>query len=75
MLLAEAARLAPEGMRGAATGGVLTFGQLGALLMPLAFAGLLGATGRHDLGFFLCGLPAFAAAVALLRGRGVQPPG
>jgi hypothetical protein len=35
VLLAEAARLAPEGMRGSATGGVLSFGQIGALLMPL----------------------------------------
>jgi hypothetical protein len=35
VLLAEAARLAPEGVRGSATGGVLSFGQIGALLMPL----------------------------------------
>ena len=41
VLLAETARLAPEGMRGAATGGVLSFGQTGALLMPLLYALLL----------------------------------
>ncbi len=67
VLLAEAARLAPEGMRGAATGGVLSFGQLGALLMPLIFAAVLGLTGRYDYGFMLCALPALLAGLALLR--------
>jgi MFS family permease len=67
VLLAETARLAPPGMRGAATGGVLSFGQTGALLMPLAYAALLHATGSHGLGFAVCGLPALAVAVALLR--------
>ena len=41
----------------------------------MAFTLLPGATGRHDLGFFLRGQLAFAAAVALLRGRAAQPPG
>ncbi len=67
VLLAEAARLAPEGMRGAATGGVLSFGQLGALLMPLAFAAVLGLTGRYDYGFLLCAVPSLLAGLALLR--------
>jgi len=67
VLLAEAARLAPEGMRGAATGGVLSFGQLGALLMPLVFAAVLWLTGRYDYGFLLCAVPALLAGLALLR--------
>ncbi|WP_426955823.1 MFS transporter [Muricoccus radiodurans] len=69
VLLAETARLAPEGMRGAATGGVLSFGQVGALLMPLVYALILGVTGRHGLGFILCGLPALLVGAALLRGE------
>jgi MFS family permease len=67
VLLAETARLAPEGMRGAATGGVLSFGQTGGLLLPLAYAVALGLTGSHGLGFALCGLPALAVGVELLR--------
>jgi nitrate/nitrite transporter NarK len=67
VLLAETARLAPAGMRGAATGGVLSFGQTGGLLLPLAYAVALGLTGSHGLGFALCGLPALAVGVELLR--------
>jgi MFS family permease len=73
VLLAETARLAPEGMRGAATGGVLSFGQLGGLLMPLAYALLLALTGSHGLGFAAAGLPALVVAALLLRrGRPVR---
>jgi len=67
VLLAEAARLAPEGMRGAATGGVLSFGQLGALTMPLFYAFILSVSGSHALGFILCGLPCLVVGLALLR--------
>jgi MFS family permease len=76
VLLSETARLAPEGMRGAVTGGVLSFGQVGGLLMPLVYSGLLGATGGHGLGFFVCGLPALLAGIDLLRpGRTAQRSG
>ncbi|GGG19131.1 MFS transporter [Caldovatus sediminis] len=67
VLLSETARLAPEGMRGAVTGGVLSFGQIGALLMPLLYAALLGATGGHGLGFLVSGLPALLVGIDLLR--------
>lgn len=67
VLLAEAARLAPEGMRGAATGGVLSFGQLGALAMPLFYAFILSVSGSHALGFILCGLPCLVLGLAMLR--------
>ena len=67
VLLAEAARLAPEGQRGTATGGVLSFGQAGALGMPLLFGAVLGATGSYGAGFLLCGAPALAVGVAMLR--------
>ena len=72
VLLAETARLAPEGSRGAATGGVLSFGQVGALLLPLAYALLLGVTGSHGLGFMACAVPALLVGVVLLRTE--EPP-
>lgn len=70
VLLAEAARLAPPGMRGGATGGVLSFGQIGGLLLPLIYALMLYLTGSHGLGFALCGLPALIVGIVLSR-----PPG
>ena len=74
VLLAETARLAPEGSRGAATGGVLSFGQVGALLMPLVYAFLLSVTGSHGVGFAACGLPALLVGIVLLRpDRGAEP--
>lgn len=67
VLLAEAARLASPGQRGAATGGVLSFGQMGGLLLPLVYAGVLVLTGNHGVGFAVCGLPALVVGLALLR--------
>jgi MFS family permease len=67
VLLSEAARLAPPGARGSATGGVLSFGQIGAFLLPLVYSACLALTGNHGLGFALCGLPALVVAFALLR--------
>ncbi|HYC47839.1 MAG TPA: MFS transporter [Burkholderiales bacterium] len=68
ILLSEAARLAPEGQRGSVTGGVLSFGQLGAMLMPLVYSALLGVTGSYRVGFIVCGLPALLVGFDLLRG-------
>ena len=67
ILLAETARLAPPGMAGAVTGGVLSFGQMGALLGPLVYAALLGITGSYGIGFVACGLPSLFVGVNLLR--------
>lgn len=69
ILLAETARAAPEGMRGGVTGGVLSFGQVGALVLPLIFSGLLDLTGRYGIGFFVCGVPALLVGIQLLRER------
>ncbi len=66
VLLSEAARLAPGGNRGQATGGVLSFGQVGALLLPLLHAFILALTGSHGLGFALCTLPALVIGLMLL---------
>ena len=69
ILLAETARAAPEGMRGGITGGVLSFGQVGALSLPLAYSGLLDLTGSYGVGFIVCGVPALLVGVQLLRQR------
>lgn len=67
VLLAEAALRAAPGQRGAATGGVLSFGQMGGLLLPLVYSGMLVLTGSHGFGFAVCGLPALVVGLALLR--------
>ena len=54
IVLSEAARLAAEGKRGAVTGGVLSFGQLGAMVMPLVYSALLSLTGSYGFGFVVC---------------------
>lgn len=69
IILAEAARAAPADMRGAVTGGVLSFGQVGALAFPLVYSGLLDATGSYGLGFVACGVPALLIGIQLLRQR------
>jgi MFS family permease len=69
VLLSETARLAPAGNRGAATGGVLSFGQLGGLLLPLLYALLLSVTGSYGAGFIACGIPALWVGWELLRRR------
>jgi MFS family permease len=69
ILLAETARAAPEGMRGGVTGGVLSFGQVGALILPLVYSGLLDLTGSYGAGFIVCGVPALLVGVQLLRQR------
>jgi MFS family permease len=69
ILLAESARAAPEDMRGGVTGGVLSFGQVGALALPLTYSGLLDLTGSYGAGFIVCGVPALLVGVHLLRQR------
>ena len=64
--LAEAARIAPASMRGAVTGGVLSFGQCGGLVLPLLYSLVLGVTESYKLGFFICALPAFFIGLLLL---------
>ena len=69
ILLAEAARAAPGDMRGGVTGGVLSFGQVGALALPLLYSTLLDVTGSYGIGFIMCGIPALLVGVQLLRQR------
>ncbi len=67
ILLAETARAAPDGMRGSVTGGVLSFGQVGALSGPLVYSALLGLTDSYGLGFMVCGIPALLVGIRLIR--------
>jgi len=69
ILLSEAARLAPAGMIGAVTGGVLSFGQVGAFVGPLVFSLLLSLTGGYGAGWAVCAIPGFWVGVSLLRAR------
>lgn len=69
ILLAETARASPEDMRGGVTGGVLSFGQIGALALPVMYSGLLDTTGSYGIGFIVCGLPALYVGIQLLRQR------
>jgi hypothetical protein len=69
ILLSETARLAPAGSAGAVTGGVLSFGQIGALLGPFSFSLLLGLTGGYGAGWAVCTIPALWVGVSLLRQR------
>lgn len=55
VLLAEVARLAPAGRIGATTGAVLSFGDAGALILPLLFSGALTLTGGYSTGFLIGG--------------------
>jgi len=69
ILLAEAARAAPEGKRGAVTGGVLSFGQFGALTEPMIYSVLLSMTGNYGVGFIACAAPALIVGYLLVRAR------
>ena len=74
ILLAETARAAPEDMRGGVTGGVLSVGQVGALVLPLMYSGLLDLTGSYGIGFVICGVPALLVGVQYLRqGKSEKP--
>jgi MFS family permease len=69
ILLSEAARLAPPGTIGAVTGGVLSFGQVGAFAGPSIFSALLGLTNGYAVGWAVCAIPALWVGINLLRPR------
>src|SRR5580698_3260989 len=75
ILLSESARLAPSGRAGTVTGGVLSFGQMGAFLCPSVFALLLRITGGYAAGWAVCAIPAVLVGMDLLRrqGSGARP--
>ena len=65
--LSEVARLAPPGMVGAMTGGVIAFGSATAIVYPLVMTAILTATGSYALCFWLAALPPLLAAIPLIR--------
>jgi MFS transporter len=69
ILLSESARLAPIGRAGAVTGGVLSFGQMGAVLCPSMFSLMLRITGGYTAGWAVCAVPAVLVGIELLRPR------
>ncbi len=70
ILLSEAARLAPVGRAGAVTGGVLSFGQMGAFLLPSVFSLLLRVSGGYAAGWAVCAIPAVLVGMGLLHQAG-----
>ncbi len=67
ILLAETARLAPEGQVGGVTGGVLSFTSLSMMIYPAVYGLILAATGSYEIGFAIASIPAFAAFVIFLN--------
>jgi nitrate/nitrite transporter NarK len=67
ILLAETARLAPEGQVGGVTGGVLSFTSIAMMVYPAIYGLILAATGSYEIGFALAAAPAFAAFVIFLN--------
>jgi hypothetical protein len=49
------------------TGGVLSFGQMGAFLCPSVFSLLLRMTGGYAAGWAVCAIPAILVGMDLLR--------
>ena len=74
VLLSETARLAPAGKIGAVTGGVLSFGQIGALVGPSVFALLLSVTGGYGAGWAVCAVPGLLTGIRLLRPQAQPVP-
>lgn len=70
ILLSESARLAPAGRAGTVTGGVLSFGQMGAFVCPSVFSLLLWLTGGYAAGWVVCAVPAVWVGANLLRKSG-----
>ena len=67
ILLAETARLSPEGQVGGVTGGVLSFTSIAMMIYPAIYGLILAATGSYEVGFVLAAVPSFAAFVIFLN--------
>ncbi|MDC0398868.1 MAG: MFS transporter [Alphaproteobacteria bacterium] len=67
ILLAETARLSPEGSVGGITGGVLAFTSIAMMLYPAFYGGLLAITDSYGIGFTLAALPALFCAFVFFK--------
>lgn len=77
VIIAEAARLAPNGQIGAVTGGMMAFSFLGVVLGPGLFTTVFHALGSYTATFGLlsvCSLLGVAALVASMRASGSAAP-
>ena len=72
VLLAEVARLAPQGTAGAMCGGAIAVGLVAEAAFPLLFAGLLAVTGSFVPGFLAAAAAPLAFGVLLLRPARVE---
>jgi len=71
--LAEAARLAPAGRVGAATGGTLVFTYLGVVVGPPVFAVVVMGTDSYAFGFVLFAVMTLVCGVVILiRGKNTE---
>lgn len=69
VMLAEAARIAPPGQVGGATGALSFAFGLTMLVAPPLFTALVGLTGGYAAGFLLCVLGGLVGATAIAGGR------
>jgi nitrate/nitrite transporter NarK len=67
--LSEIARLAPSGMVGAVTGGIIAFGSVSGILFPVGMSALLAATGNYALCFWIAAVAPLLVGFLLLRRR------
>ena len=74
VLLAAIARSAPPGQAGAATGAILAYTFLGAILGPSLFAAIFGISGSYPACFALFGLWGFAGGILSAAEARRSPP-
>ena len=67
--LSEVARLAPPGLVGALTGGVIAFGSATSILYPLIMTAVLLATDSYAVCFWLAAIPPVLVGLVLIRSR------
>jgi MFS family permease len=67
VLYAELARLAPPGLVGSVTSGVIFFAFIAMMIYPAIYGAILGTTGSYAYGFFAGAVPALLASLKLLR--------
>jgi len=70
VMLAEAARIAPQGQVGAATAALSFAFAITMMIAPPAFTGLVGLTGGYAAGFLMCVLAVLVGAWAIGTGPG-----
>lgn len=69
VMMAEIARISPQGEVGLVTGGILAFASLGMLTYPTLFGILLAVTDSYGLGFVGASIPALIVGLMLLTPR------